>query len=728
MDIFGLINWIRSQPAEELNLLPAPGVGVLLPDFEGGQPNLLPLSALSTPVRVDFDLWPNSHPDPGATETLELFWDDGALDSKTLPTPVNRADLYLDVPVQRLSEGEHRLCYTVTTRNHQTVPSEILTITIDRTAPVLVNDGVLIFAPEVITNGVTADWLAAHDDKLIAELPTYLTPAAGDLITLYWGSSPVGQDEVATHTLIRDDLGKPIQIEFAGDTIRQSGNGVRYAGYKIQDRAGNTSQRALAQELKVTALAPTLPAPGVPSLLPDGTQWDEIGLLPAADALKPLPVEVPAWDHQPVSGARTLLTLYWVTGASTHQAGYREWDASAHPPGEIPQAERLLDVQPVRLVEGSHEVWYHLTDPQGSSHDSLRTPVTIDLTAPQLGSNGGRLLFDTDTITEQYLIDNNDRLLAEVPIYTTMKPGDVITWYWSVDPNQVRPDDVVDSRTLQRGEIQPLSLVFTGAMILARGDGERYAFYRLRDRAGNETPNSSPVRLTVQAQPVGRELPAPRVAEATGSGSQSSLDPINARNGATVVIPPEAEFKPGDVIEVFWAAPGSEGAYQSRDAETPGRFKVPAEYVPAHMGKQIPVYYQVSGNGPDEESLRHTLSVQRVGSGWPTVQCTRPTINAGRLSLATVIGHAAFRVSAWLFMGAGQQITITLSASGTSRVVLDAHVVTAQDVTNRFIATDVVKSTLEQLPLGSLNVLVKVSFDGGSTVVNFPTLNLTLVA
>lgn len=471
-----------------------------------------------------------------------------------------------------------------------------------------------------------------------------------------------------------------------------------------------------------------LPEPIIPALLPDGPQWDETGLLPATEALKPLAVEIPAWDHQPMPGGRTIVTLYWVTGVSNHQVGSREWDFSAHPPGEIPQAERLFNVSPVYLVEGSHSVWYHLTDPPGLSHDSLRTPVTIDLTAPQLGNNGGRLVFDTSLIDEQYLIDNNDRVLAEVPIYSTMKPGDVITWYWNADPNQVRPDDVVDSRTLQRGEVQPLTLVFTGAMILARGDGERYAFYRLRDRAGNETLNSSPVRLTVQAQPKGRELPAPKVAEAAGTDSASSLDPRDAYRGVTVVIPEHAEFKPGDVVEVFWALPGSQGAYQSSEEQAPGRFKIPPEYVPAHMGKQIPVYYVASGNGPDEESLRHTLSVQQLGSGWPTVQCTRPAIDAGKLSLARVTDHATFTLTAWMFMATGQQVTITLSATGTSRVVLDRYAVTPDDVTAELVATNVAKSILQGLPLGALNVTVKVSFDGGNSTVNFRTLNLTLVA
>lgn len=469
----------------------------------------------------------------------------------------------------------------------------------------------------------------------------------------------------------------------------------------------------------------TLPAPVVSILLPDDPQWDETGLLRAVDARVPLPVEVPAWTHTPVSGRTTLLRLYWTSGTSNHLVAQREWPSDTYP--DIPPQDRQFQVPVVHLAQGEHQVWYELTTPS-DYYNSLRQTVTIDLTPPVLGSNGGRLIFDTDTITEQYLIDHGDQVLSEVPVYQLAAPGDVITWYWSRDPQNVVPADEVASRTLPRGTSQPVVLEFTGPMIRARGDGERYACYRIEDRAGNATPYSNPVRLSVQAQPVGRDLPPPTVAEAVGSSDSSSLNPTHARTGATVVIPAEAVFKPGDVIEVFWAQPGSPGAYQSQDAETPGRYKVPGEYVPAHMGKQIPVYYQVSGNGPDQESQRHTLSVQAMGSGWPTIQCTRPSISSGRLSLATVTDHATFRLPRWVFMATDQRVTISLLASSTSRVLLDGYRVTQADIDAAHVSTNALKSLLQGLPLGALTVQARVSFDGGASAVTFPSLNLQLVA
>jgi len=466
--------------------------------------------------------------------------------------------------------------------------------------------------------------------------------------------------------------------------------------------------------------------PVVAALLPDDPQWDERNLLPASAAINPLPVSIPAWVHIPISGFKTVLRLYWETGLTQHLVEERKWDSDLYL--VIPPDELLFEVPVIRLVQGLHEVWYELITPNGDINFSDKQPVSIDLTPPVIGSSVRPLAFDTDTITEQYLLDNGDQAVALVPSYMDFKPGDVIVWYWSDDQSSVLPGDEVASRTLLRGESQPLSLAFPGRMIVDRGDGERFAFYRLRDRAGNETSYSERVKLTVKAQPVLRQLPSPTVAEAVGSSISSRLDPYSARGGATVVIPDTAVFKPGDVIEVQWSAPGTYGEYKTGTADPTGKqFSVPPEYVPQHMGKNIPVYYRVSGNGQVVESDHHELSVQMLaGQRWPTVQCVRPGISSGRLSLASVDGYATFRLSRWMFMGVAQQVSLTLLSRGSPLPVLDRYAVIQNDIDTGYLAVDVPKADLQAIPLGALSVEVKVSFDKGTSEVLFPRLNLTL--
>ncbi|MDY0937512.1 hypothetical protein [Pseudomonas viridiflava] len=472
-------------------------------------------------------------------------------------------------------------------------------------------------------------------------------------------------------------------------------------------------------------LQQNLPPPVVAALLPNDSQWDERDLLPTSAALISLPVSIPVWTHIPISGLETIVRLYWVTGLTQHLVEERKWDSDQYP--VIPVDQLLFEVPVILLVQGLHEAWYELVTPNGDINASDGQPVSIDLTPPVIGVVSP-LVFDTDTITEQYLFDNGGQAVAQVPVYNDFKPGDVIVWYWSSSQSQVLPSDEVARRTLLRGESQPLSLAFPGEEIVRRGDGDRFAFYRLRDRAGNETNYSERVKLAIKAQPVPRLLPSPTVAEAAGSSTSSSLDPYRARSGATVVIPDTAVFKPGDLIEVQWSAPGTYGAHETSTADATGkRFSVPPQYIPQHMGRKIAVYYRVSGNGPDAESDHHELSVQMLaGQRWPTVQCTRPGISSGRLSLASVDGYATFRLSRWMFMSVAQMVSLTLLSSGAPLPVLDRYAVIQHDIDTGYLEVDVQKVRLQAIPLGALNVEVRVSFDNGSSDVLFPRLNLTL--
>jgi hypothetical protein len=462
--------------------------------------------------------------------------------------------------------------------------------------------------------------------------------------------------------------------------------------------------------------------PIVASLLPDDVRWGETGLLPAANASSPLPIEIPAWTHNWFPGSSSSIRVYW-----DNTLIYEKKWTDEH----IPPVDLFFDMPSNNLTPGLHELWYELTLSNGDIQDSDRLIVTIDLTPPVLGANQGQLIFDTAAVTEQYLKDNGDELLGRVPIYGLGNAGDVITWYWNTDPFTVVAADIVSSRTLYREDIgQPLSVLFSGDMIRSRGDGDRYAFYQLADRAGNKTAYSLAVRLATQAQPVSRFLPSPRVAEASGSSTQSVLLAYDARAGATVVIPDDAVFKPGDVTTVQWAVPGTEGAYLATTPQSGGlRFSIPNTHIAQHMGKDIPVYYQVAGEDP-AQSENHTLTVRPLEAArFRTIQCTQPVGVVNRLSLSSVVGQATFRLGRWMFMGPGQLVTVTLTGVGPDQVVLDNYRVVEADVTTEWVEAHAPKAVLELFRVNeSLTVRVKVSFDGGTSRFDFPSLNLTLVA
>lgn len=262
----------RARTSNPARLLPQPKVEAVLDDIVGGEENLLPVSALFNPLRVEFDVWPNSHPKWGP-ETLTLFWGNDIVETKTFTTdPIPPDELFIMVPVIKLAEGEHKLRYQVVIWNLEPVDSDILTVTIDKTAPLLnTASDAPVFPDEIIRDGVTARYLDANHDEVLADVPPYLVPKLGDTITWYWSGSPVGLEVVNQETLTLDNIGPPLPpLVFDGDTIRRRGDGERYAHYQVQDRAGNKSQPSARVRLRAAAepVPRDLPWPSVKHATP----------------------------------------------------------------------------------------------------------------------------------------------------------------------------------------------------------------------------------------------------------------------------------------------------------------------------------------------------------------------------------------------------------------------------------------------------------------------------
>ena len=132
-------------------LLDPPRIDALLDDIDGGDSNLLPREAWLVPLRIEFPMWNNSAPAPGYPERLVLLWNGSAIGERTWTAPVQPEELFLKVEPLWLTEGRHTLEYQVTIYNSETAASQPLTITIDKTAPVLGDDfGRLLFADRVL--------------------------------------------------------------------------------------------------------------------------------------------------------------------------------------------------------------------------------------------------------------------------------------------------------------------------------------------------------------------------------------------------------------------------------------------------------------------------------------------------------------------------------------------------------------------------------------------------
>jgi hypothetical protein len=274
--------------------------------------------------------------------------------------------------------------------------------------------------------------------------------------------------------------------------------------------------------------------------------------------------------------------------------------------------------------------------------------MTMDTQAPRLAIDS-KLIFPPEVLpphnklTARYLEQNGDQVQANLPGYTTPRPWDRITWYWGSTPGTQEQGGVIELE--DQNYSAPVVITVPGDLIRNRGDGMRYAWYQVHDRAGNPSLRSDPVELDVAATPIPRVLPPVKVKEATGGAANGTLDPLKAINGVTVTILSEAVIYDGEGVFVQWAQKDGPGSYRTDTPITTGSrdYHIPNEKVRYHIGRTLTVDYEVYEPGIVEPhpSRPFTLQVGRL-TGTPDIQCDK--VSGGRLSLANVPVGGAGRI------------------------------------------------------------------------------------
>lgn len=266
----------HSAPVDQSNTSLAPLVIVgVLPPIEGGEDNLLPKDAWLSPLRVEFELWSDHSTRPGAFDRVQLIWDGdeaNPVDEKQFDGPFTEedlAELWLQVPVSRLSEGVHTISYMVWSWNQSPIPrvSDPVNVTIDKSPPTLGSADSRLSIPGAVLppQQLTAYYLERNEDRLRVVVPVFETPAPGDHIVWYWGERPGDLNEGGFLDLDEHNYTLPMQIFIPGELIRRRGDGWRYVSYRVWDRAGNPSPYSDYVELDVAAtpIPRTLPWPTI---------------------------------------------------------------------------------------------------------------------------------------------------------------------------------------------------------------------------------------------------------------------------------------------------------------------------------------------------------------------------------------------------------------------------------------------------------------------------------
>jgi len=484
---------------------------------------------------------------------------------------------------------------------------------------------------------------------------------------------------------------------------------------------------------------PEMPKPEIDGLLPD-VPGGETSLLPEALTHTDLKVwfTVPLNSHPEVEEE----TVELFVDGSPNALVTRRWKQP------IEDSDRYLEVPQawLRNNDGEHLFHYRVTIFNGSTADSFELPMTLD-TQPPLLVTGSTLNFPSEilppnTLTARYLEQNNDEVKAALPFYTTPHPWDCITWYWGETRGNLSKGGVIELD--DKNYMQPVVLTIEGQLIRDRGDGPRYVWYEVHDRAGNVSrPPSDPVELDVAATPIPRNLPWPTVEKASGAGEQQTLDPLLATTGVVVEILEDAVIYPGERVWVQWGEPGTLGARRIEQAISPGqrRYQVDMQAVAAHIGKTLSVQYGViDEQGGEHFSSRLQLQVQTIPSNrFEAVRCDGLTGGNLRYSAVAPAG-ARLTLAKWVLITKDQWILITMTGVGTSGDLVH-ETVRKRQLTDDEVRDGIGFSTDIRVPKTFLNTLrrntpltgkVYLSFDGGQTwpplaAPNFPLLQLTFV-
>ncbi|MBC3348459.1 hypothetical protein HU811_17625 [Pseudomonas sp. SWRI196] len=230
------------------------------------------------------------------------------------------------------------------------------------------------------------------------------------------------------------------------------------------------------------------------------------------------------------------------------------------------------------------------------------------------------------------------------------------------------------------------------------------------------------------------DLTAPSVEEANGA----SLNPVDAKDTLTVVVPANAALLPDDKLKVTWTgAPGTpaEGSHTSGEWPVRDGWKVPISnsVVAFSMGKAVTVSYTVIQNGvesPPSDSF--ALNVQAM----PVASLTMPLIPQAAqggigsvLDLGSFAGDTRVTVAPWPLIATGQRVWLkcegTAASNGadyTIALLSDSEVSSGQVTAG--LSTPLPRSELEKLRDGSeLKVVLLVTFNrtgNQSEAVTFP--------
>lgn len=294
-----------------------------------------------------------------------------------------------------------------------------------------------------------------------------------------------------------------------------------------------------------------LEPPRVPAILKDedGNESPD-GLLPRTALNEDLTVIIPDWIVPFEDPIPFIIIVSWVLEGGPFTEVYRK---SFDDPGEktliVPRGNLKLD-------HGTYSLSYKVNY-GGNPLDSSAKRITVDRLPPNDNQEPDRLIMldVPGDITDDYLTVHGE-VRFQVPLYIGVTARDRAIYYWTSDPKPPDSETEIREQAFSQQDIDQKRLVITiyEADIRARGPGQRYVYYRLRDWAGNRGPRSTLLPVFVDLNPAPGLLKPPRVPLSL----RGLIDRQHAREGAvnqravTVEIDSYDNPVPSDKVLIRW--------------------------------------------------------------------------------------------------------------------------------------------------------------------------------
>ncbi|MGC1328663.1 hypothetical protein, partial [Pseudomonas sp.] len=492
-----------------------------LPDAEGIETNLLPVSALTTDLEVVIPtIWPGSGDpvDVGATESIMFFLDNATqpfhTETLTIPFPPNPFPLGVLLPFQSFqSPGTHELYYRVINSSELSQTSARITFTVDITAPPSGNHPVAVTVPVAL---IDKPYLEA-EGGVTCTIPDYSDKRPGDRA---YGYLAANGEEPSGPFIAEDFLAvgetRALELFFPKDEIEKFNDGDLHIRYFLKDRAGNEGLFSVDKRVELLLMdPPTLVAPVVPlAIAPDNT-------IDREDAQFPGGVTVQVPEYNPRSNGRDTVYVEWasqvldaipITAGITFPLDVRVPFSVLANPNFGPRDDDVT----YRIHRGSRD------------YTSPARTVTVDLALPgpenpDPGPENPNLdparLFGRGASPELNKIRVADKGLAadvKVKLYANPVAGDTLQLVYNgvavPAPEGVKQLDGTETPG------DDLDLVIPWAIIESVGDGDFELYYTLSNSAVSNSQQSPAAQVEVDMFELGTINP-PVFSDRTSGGN-----------------------------------------------------------------------------------------------------------------------------------------------------------------------------------------------------------------